>query len=156
MGITLPPLSVLLRDALRDYRAAALTVSSEQTFSSIEPPASQQPTGESYPETVKKCNEDVTLFPRRKAGQAPKEGGRGPVVLSVELLEKFYGMPLHTAAKKLVRACPNSYKACDFRNSRFAIAYRFRTIAVFNCSDHMILFGTTQGICQTAIKKVCR
>uniref|UniRef100_A0A7S0LX11 RWP-RK domain-containing protein n=1 Tax=Cryptomonas curvata TaxID=233186 RepID=A0A7S0LX11_9CRYP len=112
MGLPLPPLSVLLRDALKDYRAA-LPVS-PVTFSSIEQPPLPQFTGMRNPEIVKKSNEDVlTLFPRRKAGQAPQEGGKGPVVLSVELLEKFYGMPLHTAAKKL-------------------------------------------GICQTAIKKVCR
>mmetsp|Transcript_20846 Transcript_20846/g.51233 ORF Transcript_20846/g.51233 Transcript_20846/m.51233 type:complete len:218 (+) Transcript_20846:660-1313(+) len=55
----------------------------------------------------------VTLFPRRKAGQTRPGGGRGPVVLNLEMLEQFYGVPLHVAAKKL-------------------------------------------GICQTAIKKVCR
>mmetsp|Transcript_39782 Transcript_39782/g.80182 ORF Transcript_39782/g.80182 Transcript_39782/m.80182 type:complete len:214 (-) Transcript_39782:319-960(-) len=55
----------------------------------------------------------VTLFPRRKAGQNRPGGGKGPVVLTLELLEQFYGMPLHVAAKRL-------------------------------------------GICQTAIKKVCR
>mmetsp|Transcript_15659 Transcript_15659/g.24329 ORF Transcript_15659/g.24329 Transcript_15659/m.24329 type:complete len:247 (+) Transcript_15659:214-954(+) len=55
----------------------------------------------------------VTLFPRRKAGQTRPGGGRGPVVLTLELLQQFYGMPLHVAAKQL-------------------------------------------GICQTAIKKVCR
>jgi len=55
----------------------------------------------------------ITLFPRRKAGQKQSGGGRGPVVLNLELLEKFYGMPLHVAANRL-------------------------------------------GICQTAIKKVCR
>ncbi|EKX49985.1 hypothetical protein GUITHDRAFT_151353 [Guillardia theta CCMP2712] len=59
-------------------------------------------------------NDDIiTLFPRRKAGQSRPGGGRGPVVLTLDLLEKFYGMPLHVAAKRL-------------------------------------------GICQTAIKKVCR
>mmetsp|Transcript_12473 Transcript_12473/g.18126 ORF Transcript_12473/g.18126 Transcript_12473/m.18126 type:complete len:277 (-) Transcript_12473:302-1132(-) len=55
----------------------------------------------------------ITLFPRRKAGQTRLGGGRGPVVLTLELLQKFYGMPLHVAANQL-------------------------------------------GICQTAIKKVCR
>jgi len=55
----------------------------------------------------------VTLFPRRKAGQIKPSGGRGPVVLNLETLEQYYGVPLHVAAKKL-------------------------------------------GICQTAIKKVCR
>ena len=44
----------------------------------------------------------ITLFPRRKAGQSRPGGGRGPVVLNLELLEQFYGMPLHVAAKRLV------------------------------------------------------
>ena len=44
----------------------------------------------------------VTLFPRRKAGQTRPGGGRGPVVLTLELLQQFYGMPLHVAAKQLV------------------------------------------------------
>ena len=44
----------------------------------------------------------ITLFPRRKAGQTRPGGGRGPVVLNLELLEKFYGMPLHVAASRLV------------------------------------------------------
>jgi hypothetical protein len=46
----------------------------------------------------------VTLFPRRKAGQNRPGGGRGPVVLTLEQLEQFYGMPLHVAAKRLVGA----------------------------------------------------
>lgn len=45
----------------------------------------------------------ITLFPRRKAGQTRLGGGRGPVVLTLELLQKFYGMPLHVAANQLVR-----------------------------------------------------
>lgn len=45
----------------------------------------------------------VTLFPRRKAGQIKPSGGRGPVVLNLETLEQYYGVPLHVAAKKLVR-----------------------------------------------------
>jgi hypothetical protein len=101
MGIPLPPLSVLLRDALKDYRAA-LPVPT-MTFGNIEPPPSTQLDGIRNPETVKKVNQDVTLFPRRKAGQAPQEGGKGPVIITVDRLEKFYGMPLHIAAKKLVQ-----------------------------------------------------
>ncbi len=102
MGIPLPPLSVLLRDALKDYRAA---LPEPPVTSGIEQqPSLPQFAGIRKPEIEKKSKDDVlTLFPRRKAGQAPQEGGKGPVVLSVELLEKFYGMPLHTAAKKLVK-----------------------------------------------------
>jgi len=50
----------------------------------------------------------VTLFPRRKAGQIKPSGGRGPVVLNLETLEQYYGVPLHVAAKKLVRKSCNS------------------------------------------------
>ena len=49
----------------------------------------------------------ITLFPRRKAGQSRPGGGRGPVVLNLELLEQFYGMPLHVAAKRLVSTSSN-------------------------------------------------
>jgi len=47
-------------------------------------------------------DDKITLFPRRKAGQARSGGGHGPVILSLELLEQFYNMPLHLAAKRLV------------------------------------------------------
>jgi len=59
----------------------------------------------------------VTLFPRRKAGQNRPGGGKGPVVLTLELLEQFYGMPLHVAAKRLVSARPpNPSLAIRFRH----------------------------------------
>ena len=54
----------------------------------------------------------ITLFPRRKAGQTRPGGGRGPVVLNLELLEKFYGMPLHVAANRLVSAVLLQHSAC--------------------------------------------
>lgn len=56
----------------------------------------------------------VTLFPRRKAGQNRPGGGRGPVVLTLELLEQFYGMPLHVAAKRLVSLCKNVSMRCAY------------------------------------------
>ena len=105
MGIILPPLSVLLKDALREYSQplAVPEQSASSNFQSYAEPVSKPETKQiRAADLSKKCKEDVTLFPRRKAGQAPQEGGRGPVVLSVELLEQYYGMPLHLAAKKLV------------------------------------------------------
>jgi hypothetical protein len=50
-------------------------------------------------------DECVTLFPRRKAGQTSPGGGGGPVVLKLSSLEMYFQMPLHLAAKRLVRAC---------------------------------------------------
>lgn len=139
MGIVLPPLSVLLKDALREYAqpptAPQQTPNSMQHFVEpvfVEPVRKPEPKSFRGADLAKKCKEDVTLFPRRKAGQAPQEGGRGPVVLSVELLEQFYGMPLHLAAKKLVSETDSFIPILQ------------------------ILSSFEQGICQTAIKKVCR
>jgi hypothetical protein len=114
--LTLPPLSVLLKEGLK----SALQRDSFLTFSAApSPPASTFKAKQAevrdicqHPNEFKsdgiigmrsvKDITDVTLFPRRKAGDNQQEGGRGPVVLSVELLQSFYGMPLHVAAKKLV------------------------------------------------------
>jgi len=87
----------------------------------------------------------VTLFPRRKAGQNRPGGGKGPVVLTLELLEQFYGMPLHVAAKRLVSARPPNP----------SLAIRFRHV-FFALSAGCLTRWVCQGICQTAIKKVCR
>ena len=137
MCIRLPPLSALLKDALKDVPAGsfpALGGSKEQedmspvlrieadnaandstsprsmnmnqlaaTTASGCPSTVTGVVGEKENNTRGDKNDAVTLFPRRKAGQAPQEGSQGPVVLSVQLLQKFYGMPLHLAAKKLVQ-----------------------------------------------------
>jgi len=68
----------------------------------------------------------ITLFPRRKAGQTRPGGGRGPVVLNLELLEKFYGMPLHVAANRLVSAlfARQSARVCCARVCCAAVACR--------------------------------
>ena len=97
-------------------------------------------------------DDTVTLFPRRKAGQS-KGGGSGPVVLTLELLEQFYGMPLHVAARRLVRPAPPP-----------APSTLFACPAVRDATTPLRLIAglvtplppRTQGICQTAIKKVCR
>jgi hypothetical protein len=54
----------------------------------------------------------ITLFPRRKAGQSRPGGGKGPVVLNLELLEQFYGMPLHVAANRLVSSLGPTLGCC--------------------------------------------
>ncbi len=115
--LTLPPLSVLLKEGLKG------AMQRDGFFSFSPAPSAPTPVFETtQPEVRGKCDHpnefksdgitglrsvkditDVTLFPRRKAGDNQQEGGRGPVVLSVELLQSFYGMPLHVAAKKLVK-----------------------------------------------------
>jgi len=98
-----------------------MTMAAEATESANQVGRARHATEKTQPMTAPKGaaerggggDETVTLFPRRKAGQSKPGGGRGPVVLTRELLEQFYGLPLHVAARRL-------------------------------------------GICQTAIKKVCR
>ena len=107
MGILLPPLSVLLKDALREYSHAEAPV--EVYFPRAETIQAPEFKPFRIPDQNDKCKEDVTLFPRRKAGQASQDGGKGPVVLSVEVLRQYFGMPLHLAAKKLVRMNISSF-----------------------------------------------
>jgi len=103
----------------------------------------------------------ITLFPRRKAGQTRLGGGRGPVVLTLELLQKFYGMPLHVAANQLVRyvSFPSLHCCGRFRLSVLFVR-KLRThplIALEPCLlASLTFYDWQQGICQTAIKKVCR
>ena len=109
--LTLPPLSVLLKEGLKGALQGDISVNILSTTSSYSPILKTAPEPCEFPIQIKsdgnggrqgKDITDVTLFPRRKAGENHQEGGRGPVVLSVELLQSFYGMPLHVAAKKLV------------------------------------------------------
>jgi hypothetical protein len=46
---------------------------------------------------------DYAILPRRKAGQTPPAGERAPVLLTNEVLSKYFCMPLSAAAKELVR-----------------------------------------------------
>mmetsp|Transcript_74966 Transcript_74966/g.201152 ORF Transcript_74966/g.201152 Transcript_74966/m.201152 type:complete len:250 (+) Transcript_74966:119-868(+) len=124
--ISLPPLSVLLKEGLKGSKTAegrrdtvqqnGSAVTAKECPSardSLSVPLVKVKTDEVVKVRTSKDTMDVTLFPRRKAGENSHDGARGPVVLSVDLLKTYFGVPLHVAAKKL-------------------------------------------GICQTAIKKVCR
>ena len=44
---------------------------------------------------------DFKIFPRRKGGQTRKCAESAPVIITAELLQSYYGMPLVRAAKKL-------------------------------------------------------
>ena len=65
-------------------------------------------------------------FQGGRLGKHGRGGGRGPVVLNLELLEKFYGMPLHVAANRLVRAlfARQSARVCCARVCCAAVACR--------------------------------
>ena len=158
----LPPLSVLFKEALqREYQPGYVKEEDVDSDAAAPTPGQvtpiEQPPDASNRACVKQRSgwdapgsepsesrmnyskdvTDVTLFPRRKAGQKDAEGGRGPVVLTVELLETFYGVPLHVAAKELVSNCVMSCLMLEESQRRF-------------------VFSWLQGICQTAIKKSCR
>ena len=173
MATTLPPLSVLLKDCLKDLNNAAVARPGQFTSPPISPPSlpvapiQVSPQPEHSPELHGNflhndretspvrtppaqnihADEAVTLFPRRKAGQNCHEAGRGPVVLNIELLQTLYGMPLHIAAKKLVKPPASSFRCAEFR-----------AVSIEPPVNHPILFCclSMQGICPTAIKKVCR
>ena len=47
--------------------------------------------------------DEFIVHPRRKAGQPKASGlGKGPIVLTHQILEKYFDLPLVTAAEKLV------------------------------------------------------
>ena len=46
------------------------------------------------------------IFPRRKQGQHKKNGRKEGVVVTMEILETVFHMPLHKACQALVRALP--------------------------------------------------
>eukprot|EP00287_Rhodomonas_sp_CCMP768_P006334 CAMPEP_0196732362 /NCGR_PEP_ID=MMETSP1091-20130531/11796_1 /TAXON_ID=302021 /ORGANISM="Rhodomonas sp., Strain CCMP768" /LENGTH=79 /DNA_ID=CAMNT_0042075617 /DNA_START=68 /DNA_END=303 /DNA_ORIENTATION=- len=58
--------------------------------------------------------EQPVIFPRRKAGQSKKNGskrrgGQAGVVVTLEILEQVFDMPLHRACKSL-GVCATAFK----------------------------------------------
>jgi hypothetical protein len=49
---------------------------------------------------------DISIFPRRKAGQSGIGTNRPPVVITREVLEEHFNMPLLSVCKKLVSVSP--------------------------------------------------
>ena len=49
---------------------------------------------------------DISIYPRRKAGQSGIGSNRPPVVITRQVLEEHFNMPLLSVCKKLVRSCP--------------------------------------------------
>jgi hypothetical protein len=106
----LPPFSITFREALREYRERDVfaNFAEEKSFhdkSSEVRDNSAEESEETEIQFAKDGSDDeaITLFPRRKAGQSPNDSvARKPLKLSVDVLENFYGMPLHIAARQLV------------------------------------------------------
>ncbi len=104
----LPPFSVAFGDAIREFRQRDQF--RKQTDVTISAEKIDDFSHETFAEETERTNpkigsedEAVTLFPRRKAGQPSADGNdRKPLKLSVEVLESFFGVPLHIAARQLV------------------------------------------------------
>jgi len=64
---------------------------------------------------------DISIFPRRKAGQSGIGSNRPPVVITRDVLEEHFNMPLLSVCKKLVRI-PSSmpHVLCPFFVSIFS------------------------------------
>ncbi|MGB1597048.1 MAG: hypothetical protein ACPIOQ_30090 [Promethearchaeia archaeon] len=50
--------------------------------------------------------DDITIFPRRKAGQDKLGSNRPPIVISRTVLESYFNMPQQKVCEKLVRFSP--------------------------------------------------
>jgi hypothetical protein len=139
----LPPFSITFREALREFRKReqpdSLSKEIPSRFSPHEVRIEEEPkVAASKPVSDE---EAITLFPRRKAGQSRDDSEfRKPLKLSVEVLESFFGVPLHIAARQLVRRSDS-------------VPARPPTSTIGRL---LLTQPTSQGICQTAIKKACR
>ena len=98
------------------------------------------------------------IFPRRKQGQHKKHGRKEGVVVTMEILETVFHMPLHKACTELVRQrahmtprlrvllAPRSGR----RSSHAAGAPRV------SATDSGSAACRAQGVCATALKRACR
>lgn len=55
------------------------------------------------------ADDQPIIFPRRKAGQSKKNGSKAGVVVTLEILEQVFDMPLHRACKSL-GVCATAFK----------------------------------------------
>jgi hypothetical protein len=67
-------------------------------------------TGKSKDALIRSAAEyaDISIYPRRKAGQSGIGSNRPPVVITRQVLEEHFNMPLLSVCKKLVRSRPFS------------------------------------------------
>jgi len=93
--------------------------------------------------------DDITIFPRRKAGQDKLGSNRPPIVISRTVLESYFNMPQQKVCEKLVRSIP-----CWCLHL-LACLHALNMSCCTAVSDTHALCAL-QGICATVIKKVCR
>ena len=92
--------------------------------------------------------DDITIFPRRKAGQDKLGSNRPPIVISRTVLESYFNMPQQKVCEKLVSISGRA-RMMSVRGLMFVCALTRHHRAP---DPPMCL----QGICATVIKKVCR
>lgn len=96
-------------------------------------------------------NDDITIFPRRKAGQDKLGSNRPPIVISRTVLESYFNMPQQKVCEKLVSFCAGV--CCVVYTS---MLWRHHSFCIPAFPTDGKLFSSPQGICATVIKKVCR
>ena len=85
-------------------RALSPSPKTRKTTKSPKKVAASAPSGKVQALTVKPAAEyaDISIFPRRKAGQSGIGNNRPPVVITRDVLEQHFNMPLLSVCKKLV------------------------------------------------------
>lgn len=81
----------------------------DSTYDMPAPKSKQMPTP-ARDSPVSSCDDSQNvIYPRRKAGQSKKSGGKTGVVVTLEVLEQVFDMPLHRACKTL-GVCATAFK----------------------------------------------
>ncbi len=88
----------------------------------------------------------MTITPRRRSGDR-----REPVLLTRERIESYFSMPLSAASRDLVRRCLGPWLILDVYVSPFSPSFSALIHRKTNSPATLL-----QGLCATAIKKVCR
>ena len=103
-------------------------------------------TGKSKDTLIRSAAEyaDISIYPRRKAGQSGIGSNRPPVVITRQVLEEHFNMPLLSVCKKLVRSrpCPPCWRhgLFFFDSSNRVTAIR-RVLRVSDDSDRGLCLG---------------
>ena len=93
---------------------------------------------------------DISIFPRRKAGQSGIGSNRPPVVITREVLEEHFNMPLLSVCKKLVIfpvVCMLQILVMHVKDQRLHVRNLF--LLTSSCDSVRV-----QGLCATVLKKV--
>ena len=89
-------------------KAASSAVSAQKNRVSKPQKKAASGTGKSKDALIRSAAEyaDISIYPRRKAGQSGIGSNRPPVVITRQVLEEHFNMPLLSVCKKLVRSRP--------------------------------------------------